>query len=80
MEKKRAMVRKWGTSLGVILPKELVEKEKLREGLEISIAVTPENATTVAKLFELSEEMRLPRLKLSTEKIMKEVDAQLWPE
>ena len=80
MERIRTMVRKWGNSLGVILPREVVEKEKLREGLEISIAITPKNTTTVGELFDLSEKMRLPKLKKSTEKIMKEVDAQLWPE
>ncbi|MFH1649057.1 MAG: AbrB/MazE/SpoVT family DNA-binding domain-containing protein [Candidatus Woesearchaeota archaeon] len=32
-------VRKWGNSLGVILPKELVEEENLKEGKIIHIRV-----------------------------------------
>ncbi|MFH1390857.1 MAG: hypothetical protein ABIH20_00925 [Candidatus Diapherotrites archaeon] len=36
------MVRKWGNSMGVLLPKELVEKEKLREREMIIIEVVRE--------------------------------------
>lgn len=32
-------VKKWGNSLGVLLPKELVQDEKLKEGSEISIFI-----------------------------------------
>lgn len=33
------IVKKWGNSMGVILPKELVEKEKLKENDKIVVEV-----------------------------------------
>jgi hypothetical protein len=32
-------IRKWGNSLGVILPKEMVKTQKLKAGQEVSISV-----------------------------------------
>jgi antitoxin component of MazEF toxin-antitoxin module len=80
MLKIETVVRKWGNSLGIILPKEIVDRESIREGNEINLNITPNNTTTVADLFALSKKMRLPKLKKSTQKIMREVDRQLWPE
>ena len=34
-----AIAKKWGSSIGVILPKEIVEKQGIREGDEIIINV-----------------------------------------
>ena len=39
----KVKVRKVGTSLGVLIPKELVSEEKLREGEEIEIGILKEN-------------------------------------
>ncbi len=38
----RATVKKWGNSIGIILPKELVEKEKLKEKDKILVEVVKE--------------------------------------
>jgi len=38
----KAIVRRWGNSLGIILPKELVEKESLKENEEIFVNVVKE--------------------------------------
>jgi len=35
----KAKVKRWGNSMGVVLPKALVESEGLREGEEVEIAV-----------------------------------------
>ena len=35
----KAKVKCWGNSLGVVLPKALVEEEELREGEEVEITV-----------------------------------------
>ena len=35
----RSRLRRWGNSLGVIVPKELVRREGLREGEEVEIQV-----------------------------------------
>ncbi|MEK6917979.1 MAG: hypothetical protein AABW51_03455 [Nanoarchaeota archaeon] len=36
------IVKKWGNSMGIILPKELVEKEQLRENKKIFIDIIKE--------------------------------------
>ena len=38
----RAIVKKWGNSIGIILPRELVEKEKLKERDKILVEVVKE--------------------------------------
>jgi len=35
----KSKVKRWGNSLGVVLPKTLVEEEELREGEEIEVTV-----------------------------------------
>ncbi len=37
-----AVVRKWGNSVGVILPKELVERESLKENEKVLLEVVKE--------------------------------------
>lgn len=43
--------RKWGSSLGIIIPKELVKVERLREGQEIRIDILSRKKTTGADIF-----------------------------
>ncbi|MBI2137174.1 AbrB/MazE/SpoVT family DNA-binding domain-containing protein [Candidatus Woesearchaeota archaeon] len=40
-----AVVRKWGNSLGVTLPKELVERQNVREGDILSLPVVIKKAS-----------------------------------
>jgi antitoxin component of MazEF toxin-antitoxin module len=35
----KSKVKRWGNSLGVVLPKALVEEEALREGEEVEVTV-----------------------------------------
>lgn len=44
-------VNKWGNSLGIVLPREVVDSEKIKEGLEINIAIQSRNEMTVGELF-----------------------------
>lgn len=37
----RARVRKWGNSMGIVIPKE--EAKKLREGQEVQVDITSKN-------------------------------------
>ncbi|MFQ5531823.1 MAG: AbrB/MazE/SpoVT family DNA-binding domain-containing protein [Candidatus Nanoarchaeia archaeon] len=80
MERITTKVKKWGNSLGVILPKKVVNSENIKEGLEVNITIQPKNKMTVKDLFEFAEKNKLPRLKKTTEQIMREVDEELWPE
>lgn len=43
--------KKWGSSLGVIIPKELVKEERLCEGQEIRIDILSKKKTTGADIF-----------------------------
>ncbi|MCP6727533.1 MAG: AbrB/MazE/SpoVT family DNA-binding domain-containing protein [Patescibacteria group bacterium] len=43
--------RRWGSSLGVIIPKELVKEERLQEGQEIRIDILSRKKTTGADIF-----------------------------
>ena len=43
--------KKWGSSLGVIIPKEIVKKERLQEDQEIRIDIISKKKTTGADIF-----------------------------
>ncbi len=45
----KSKLKKWGNSYGVVVPKEIVEKEGLREGEVVEISVR--KATEVNRLF-----------------------------
>ena len=41
--KVQTVLRKWGNSIGVVIPKEIIEKEQLREGEEVFIIIESKN-------------------------------------
>ena len=48
----KAKVRKVGTSLGVLIPKEVIEEEKIKEGQEIQLSTLKQkNLEEIFKLF-----------------------------
>jgi antitoxin component of MazEF toxin-antitoxin module len=47
----RAKVRNVGTSLGVLIPKEIAEEEKVRKGEEIEVSIMRRNVSGVMRLF-----------------------------
>jgi antitoxin component of MazEF toxin-antitoxin module len=73
MEKVNVKVRKWGNSFGVILPKDVVNSQNIKEGLEVEITIQPKNKTKARALFGL-----LKGKLGNTEKLIKEVDKELW--
>lgn len=70
MEKTSAKVKRWGNSFGVILPKSLIENQKIREGMEIELVVKPLNKTKVEDIFGILK----GKIKRSTADLLKEVD------
>ncbi len=46
-----AKVRKVGTSLGVLIPKENAEKSRLKEGSKVKIVVVKKNLKLIDKMF-----------------------------
>ncbi len=80
MEQISAKVKKWGNSFGVILPKNVIDKEQIKEGIEINITIQSKNKMTVGDLFKFAKKNKLPKSQKSTNQIMKEIDRELWPE
>ncbi len=37
---RKSKLKRWGNSFGVLIPKEMVEKEGLKEGEEVQVSVT----------------------------------------
>jgi antitoxin component of MazEF toxin-antitoxin module len=58
--------KKWGSSMGIIIPKEIVEKERIHVGESIVVQITPR--LKCKDLFGV-----LPKWKRSTEEIKKEL-------
>ena len=85
MEKISTKIKKWRNSFGVILPKNIVDSENLKEGLEVNIIVQPNNFMIVGDLMKFSKENTsaktfgiLSNWKKPTDQIMREIDEELW--
>lgn len=76
MQHMKTKIKKWGNSFGVMIPKDLMKKEHLREGSEIEITFNSTKITKVKDIFGLLK----GKLNKSTEEIMREVDKDFWPE
>jgi antitoxin component of MazEF toxin-antitoxin module len=73
METADVKVKKWGNSLGVILPKEILVNQDIKEGSNVEIIVRPKTKTKVKDIFGIL------RGKLGdTEELMSEVNKELW--
>ena len=80
MDQISTKVKKWVNSLGIILPKNIVDSEKIKEGLEVNITIQSRNKMTVRGLFQFTQKNRLPKLKKDTAQLMEEMDRELWPD
>ena len=78
MEQINTKVKKWGNSFGIILPKNIVDTENIKDGSEITITVQTTQKSKVSDLFALG--VNLPKIKKNTKEIMREIDEELWPE
>lgn len=63
-------IKKWGSSLGVLLPKKEAQKEGLKEGQRIRIRVLPKESP-LKKMFGTL------KFKKTTDQIMRELDREL---
>ena len=66
-------VRKWGSSVGVIIPKDAAKKANIKSGDKIRIVINPEKNP-----FDETFGALKGRLKRPTEKILKEIDREGW--
>ena len=67
----KAKTRKWGNSIGVILPKELVRVEKIKANEEITLHIHKKVFTKGRDIWGTM------KFKESTEKLMRQVDKDL---
>lgn len=51
----KAKVRRIGTSLGVLIPKQLIEKKSVKEGEEIELALLKKRKELIAKFFGMAK-------------------------
>ena len=68
----KTKLQKWGNSFGVVVPVSLANKEKLKEGEEVSVLVSKKNSNNV-----LREIFGKHKSKKSTDKIMSEINEEL---
>lgn len=68
-----AKVRKWGRSLGVVIPKEKIKEEGIKENETIKLLIA--KRTNVLK-----ETFGTLKFKKSTDEMMQEIDRELWGE
>ena len=64
-------LRKWGNSIGLIIPKEDAKREGLRDDESVRVVIIPKKSLKVKDIFGKL------KLKRSTEEIMKETDREL---
>ena len=75
MEQIRTKVKKWGNSFGIVLPKNVIDDKKIKEGSEIDITINLSNTTKVKDIFGILKE-----LKKDTKKILEKTDEEFEPE
>ena len=68
-----SQVRRWGRSVGIVIPKETVKKANIKAGDEIRLFV-------IGKNNPLQETFGILKPKRPTEQVLKEVDRELWNE
>ncbi len=66
----KTKVKKWGNSLGIILPKKLARKQKMRLGQDIVIDIKTQNV--------LRETFGTFKFKRSVEEMMRDTDKELY--
>ena len=62
--------KKWGNSLGVTIPKEIVDSERLSPGKKVRLFVVSDQSDKLRKIFGTL------KLKMPTQKAMEEIDRE----
>ncbi|MBI2574598.1 hypothetical protein HYV82_01815 [Candidatus Woesearchaeota archaeon] len=70
----RATVKKWGSSLGIVIPKDKADSEQIKESEEISIIISKER--NKLRVRDIYGKMK-GRWTETTEEMLKEIDKQL---
>ena len=70
----KTKLRRWGNSLGVVVPMNSLQKEKFEEGDEIILLITKEKENVLKETFGIH------KFKKPIKKLMKESDKELYNE
>lgn len=70
METKDIKVRKWGNSFGIIIPKDIVNKQNIKEGITVRINIQTKNKTKSKDIFGILK----GEIGRDTDDLLKEVD------
>ena len=76
MEQIKVKAKKWGNSIGVVIPSNIADKQSIKDGTEIIITITSDRKTKVKDVFGILK----GKLKRNTQELIDEVDKDLWPE
>ena len=66
--------KKWGNSLGIRLPKDIVKENNIKPEEEITIQIGRKDVTKVKDIFGILK----GKLKKPTNQLRKEIDKELW--
>jgi len=78
MEQIKVKAKKWGNSIGIVLPVKVVNREDIKEGTEMVVTIQTKNVMTVRDLLDFARKHPLPKSKKTTQKIMDEMDFELY--
>lgn len=65
-----------GNSLGIIVPSEIINGKRLKEGEELIVHIENKNKTSVGRMLEEARKQKL-KFKRTTEEILNEIDEDL---
>jgi len=72
----KTKLRKWGNSFGIVVPLKKINNEEIKEGDEVTLLMRKsKNDNTFKETFGILKDW-----KKSTDKIMREIDEELWLE
>jgi len=74
MERINAQVKKWGNSFGVVIPKSVVERDRIKEGIEVSLTIEPQLRSTVGNILSIARKRE--QKKVDVRKILDEMDKE----
>lgn len=73
MESTETKVRRWGRSLGIVIPKEVAEKEKIKANDSVEVLIRKKSNA-------LKETFGTLKFTKPTQKMLDETDEELWHE
>ncbi|MBI4167532.1 MAG: AbrB/MazE/SpoVT family DNA-binding domain-containing protein [Candidatus Aenigmarchaeota archaeon] len=65
MAETQSTIKKWGSSLGVVIPSEIVKQKGLREGDEVVLEISKKN--TIREIFGVLKHKKLNSQKIKDE-------------